>query len=203
MNERELLTMRDVLNYLYCPRIVFYEKVLRQRQYQTYKQDHGIMKHDDFVAKARRIVRDEWKNFPIRRFEVSVRSSRLGYRTRADMLMSNEAGEYRVVQFKPSIPDFGVPFAWKIQLVFEAMAAEETLGISCAGGYVAPYEEGHPVAVCFDERLRLRAQAILNECKELLMSEALPSCTPYASRCTDCMYRGRICEGNENLREYS
>jgi len=195
MAEIDKPIMRDVLNFLYCPRIVFFERVLHQRQFQTYKQNHGIMKHSEFVAKAKRIMRDEWKLFEKRQYEVAVYSTVHGYKTVADSVMFSPAGDARVVQFKPKIPEFGVPFAWKVQMALEAIAAEETLEISCPYGYVAPYEEGAIARVEFDDKLRERSVAILEEVKALLMKEEMPEPTRFAARCRDCMYRGRLCEG--------
>jgi len=189
-----MLTARDILNYIYCPRLIFYEKVLRQKQFQTFKQDNGIVKHAENVPSAKRIIYGEWKLFPNRLFEVSVRSVKHGFLTRADLLMWNNS-EGRVVQFKPKIPDFGIPFAWKVQVCLEAICAVEMRLGKFQKGYIAPYYGGKPLCFDLDEQLIDSSVEIVKKVRKLIDDEEFPEMTNYPNRCKDCMYRGRLCEG--------
>ncbi|PIT84481.1 CRISPR-associated protein Cas4 [Candidatus Micrarchaeota archaeon CG10_big_fil_rev_8_21_14_0_10_45_29] len=190
-----MLTARDVLNYLYCPRIIFYEKVLRQRQYETYKQIRGEKSHYFFKTQAKRKTCDEWKEFLVRLFEVTVKSSRIGFWTKADLIMKKSADEGRIVQFKPSIPSFGIPFAWKVQVCLEALCAEEMGFGKFSEGYIAPYNGGKPECFELDEGMRKTATETIKKVEKLIKDENFPEGTMYSARCRDCMYRGRMCEG--------
>nr|QBM01095.1 hypothetical protein [uncultured archaeon] len=54
MDDRQHLTAADLLNYCYCPRIVYYVHVLKLAQATTAKELKGREKYDDFKRKSRR-----------------------------------------------------------------------------------------------------------------------------------------------------
>lgn len=54
MDEKQQLIAADVMNYNYCPRIIYYVHVLKLAQATTKKELKGREKYDDFKRKAKR-----------------------------------------------------------------------------------------------------------------------------------------------------
>lgn len=54
MEENKPLVAADIMNYNYCPRIIYYVHVLKLAQATTKKELKGREKYDDFKRKSKR-----------------------------------------------------------------------------------------------------------------------------------------------------
>lgn len=118
------LTVSDVKQYPYCPRIVYYSYLLPLRaRPATYKMAEGKLEHERVAdLEERRSLRAYGLSEGVRRFDVSLSSDRLGLRGRLDMVIETP-GEVIPVDFKNSQGKVGLNH--KYQLTAYALLVEE------------------------------------------------------------------------------
>jgi len=98
-----MLTVSDVKQYPYCPRIVYYTYLLPLRARPiTYKMAEGKLEHERTTElEERRSLRAYGLAEGVRHFDVALSSQRLGMSGRLDMVIETPA-EVIPVDFKNS-----------------------------------------------------------------------------------------------------
>src|SRR3989344_9142684 len=87
MDQQQFLTIKDLMNYHYCNRLIYFENVLRIPQATTIKEYKGRELHTIFSKKSKRnkIVKD----FPklLKKYDLALESKELNFRTVLDCLL--------------------------------------------------------------------------------------------------------------------
>jgi CRISPR-associated exonuclease Cas4 len=183
------LTVTDVRQHTYCPRIPYYQYVLPLERPVTAKMDLGKEEHESTSAKeARRTLKAYGIKEGERRFGVDLYSERLGLRGKIDMVIFTPH-EIIPVEYKMTAE---VGLHHKYQLTAYAMLAEHTFGgtVSRAFAYLTPTKRAQEVPIT--AAMRAHAKKTLGELRSSIEGERLPRPTPHRKRCTDCEYR-RFC----------
>lgn len=183
-----LLTVSDVKQYPYCPRIVYYSYLLPVRaRPTTFKMEEGNRAHERIAElEERRSLRAYGLTAGKRHFDVAVDSARLGLRGRLDMIIETE-GEVAPVDFKNS--EGAVGLNHKYQLVAYALLVEEVWRrpVRRAFIYLIPQRRAEEVRITSNMRGWVRKA--VQEIRTAIALEALPPPTRVRSRCTDCEFR--------------
>lgn len=206
------LTVSDVKQYPYCPRIVYYSYLLPVRaRPTTYKMQEGALEHERIAElEERRSLRAYGltegqrpsRASGQRHFDVAVSSDRLALRGRLDMIIETGA-ELIPVDFKNSEDNIGLNH--KYQLTAYALLVEEVFrpGPSRASGndsgqawrkpvrrgfiYLIPQRRA--VEVRITSNMRGWVHKALREIRAAIILEAVPPPTRMRYRCVDCEFR--------------
>ncbi len=183
------LTVTDVKNFVYCPRVVYHVHFVPQRPV-TYKMEEGKLQHEHTAElEERRSLRAYGLSDGERHFGVQLYSDRLGLSGLLDMAIVRE-GETIPVEFKHSTGRLGLNH--KYQLTAYGLLVEEKWGRPVRRGfaYFIPARRAQEVPIT--PNMRRYVTRLLREIRQMLGSEALPWATGHRERCVDCEYR-RYC----------
>ncbi len=186
---RWLFTVTDLKQYMYCPRILFYQTCLPDVRPITYKMQAGVEAHVDERQRAsRRSTR--WYGLPEgeRLFDVWVQSPTLGLSGQIDEVVQTES-EIVPVDYKMAQR---VGEHYKIQLAAYAMMLEETRQTQVRRGiiYLIPLRKANEVPIT--RALRQRVLSTLETMRAIAERETMPEPTEWRQRCADCEFR-RFC----------
>ena len=158
------LTVTDVRQHVYCPRIPYYRYTMPLERPVTAKMDLGKEEHETTSAKeARRTLKAYGMKEGERRFGVDLYSEPLGLRGRIDMVILTPR-EVIPVEYKMAA---GVGLHHKYQLAAYALLAEHTFvgTVSRAFVYLTPGEE-RPVEVPITAAMRDHVKKIVAEFRD-------------------------------------
>jgi CRISPR-associated exonuclease Cas4 len=183
------LTVTDIRQHTYCPRIPYYRYVMPLERPVTAKMDLGKEEHETTsVKEARRTLKAYGIKEGERRFGINLYSESLGLRGKIDMVILTPH-ELIPVEYKMAAE---VGLHHKYQLTAYAMLAEHTFGgtVSRAFVYLTPAKKAQEVPIT--PAMREHVKKILAGLRASIANERLPRPTPHRRRCTDCEYR-RFC----------
>lgn len=186
------VSARDVMNYAYCPRIVYFERVLRAPQATTVKEVAGREKHAEQSRLEKR--RESRRHFVWTRKlrEVHLESESLGCTTVLDLLLIDDnAGEAVPMQFKNSVSPPVLYRGQKLQILLESVLAEEKFGINVPYGLVKFLQDSRIFRVETGGEDKQRLCESLKEIRMIVESEAMPEPTACERRCVDCCFKRR------------
>lgn len=190
MNNDSVLTMKDLLNFEYCKRIFYFERVLRDKQVTTVKEFEGRKKHVEADKKSSRnkIVRELprlEKKYGIRLF-----SEKLNFATVADcVLVDGQTKTAYPVQFKNTITPPVIYNTMRKQVVLEGLLLQEQFGYSVSKGFINFLLSKEIVEVEIDDYSKESVIRDLGQMRELLEAEKFPEKTDSANKCRDCCFR--------------
>ncbi|MGH9861019.1 MAG: CRISPR-associated protein Cas4 [Candidatus Acidiferrales bacterium] len=181
------LRVHDLKQYVYCPRVVFYDTVMPVERKQTVKMKRG--KEEEFrldaLEKRRSLQRYRLQEGE-RRFHVRLESARLGLSGKLDLLLSSPAG-YFPVDFKYTR---GRPRRNHVyQLAGYALLVEDEYRVSVDTGFLYLVAIQEIVRIPLTEELKRKTLSLLGEIRQMTREAILPPPTDLRSRCEACEFR--------------
>ncbi len=188
-DEKRLLTVTDLKQYIYCARIAYYQGCLPTIRPTTYKMEAGSRRHESEPKRAlRRTMTIPDIGEAERHFDVIVQSTELG--------LSGQIDEVVVYADKLIPVDYKLAKTagqhFKVQLAAYAMMAEETFTLPVPHGLIYLIPKRQAVEVTISKRLRQQVREAVGQIRHLVDTESMPPPTPYRQRCIDCEFR-RFC----------
>lgn len=191
-NERQrgspaMLTVTDVRQYFYCPRIVFYRLCQPLRRPVTYKMREGKLAQDRTAdLEHERSLRVYGLTAGERHFNVSLRSDVLGVQGIVDMVIVT-ADEAIPVEFKNTTQPPARNHTY--QLAAYALLVEERWNLPVRRGFVyrMPLKEATEIRLKPSHRSAVRGA--LTEMRRMVAREEQPGPTERVERCRECEYR--------------
>lgn len=183
------LTVTDLKNYIYCPRVPFYSTFLARRP-TTFKMEAGRDRHEQVSElEERRSLRAYGVQEGEREFRVRLYSAELGVSGVLDMVIVR-GDEAIPVEFKATTGTVGQNHLFQIGLY--ALLVEAQFGRPVRRGfiYLIPQKKAKEVAITDD--LRRMVLNAVDELRTLLRIERKPEPTRYRACCVDCEFR-RYC----------
>lgn len=186
-SERIELTVTDLKQWAYCPRIPFYRYVLPVERPVTYKMERGKAIQAAVEAlERRRGFRAYGMKEGERLFGVRLRSKRLGLSGKLDLLILTSKACYPV-DFKDTE---GRPRQnHRVQLAAYALLIEEAFRVPVPQGFLYLVPRKEVVAVPMAEAEREEVIRILGEIREMISRELMPDPTSVRARCETCEYQ--------------
>ena len=184
------LTVTDLKQWLYCPRVTYYMRCLPKVRPTTYRMQAALDAHEDEADRERRrSLRAYGLDDGERDFDVDVTSDSLGLRGKVDLVV-RRTDEVIPVEYKDSPSRAGRHFI--LQLAAYGLLLEEATGLPARRGflYFIPTRRSHPVALSDDLKDEARATAVA--IRAMITSETMPEPTPWRQRCVECEFR-RFC----------
>lgn len=187
------LTVTDVKNYVYCPRVVYYHYYLRHRPV-TYKMQEGKLEHlHQEDLEERRLLRRYGLENAQRYLAVRLHSQALGLYGLLDQAIVAE-NEVVVAEFKNT--GQGVPVNHQMQLAAYGLLAQEHWQRPCKRGLVYLVTTRQRREVALTPALQQRVQRSLVAMRQMIVQETFPPPTSRRGRCVDCEFR-RYCNDIE------
>ncbi|MBI4847575.1 MAG: CRISPR-associated protein Cas4 [Nitrospirae bacterium] len=181
------LRVSDLKQFVYCPRVVFYNYVMPVEKVSTFKMEYGKVAEDkiDRLESRRKLLKYGLTHGG-REFHKQLYSESLGLSGKMDLLIKTTDTYYPVdFKFTTSQPHKNHLY----QLLGYAIILEDLYNCNVAKGfvYLVPKED----AVVFDltDESKKEAGTMLNEIRYIISSQQIPPAVPSRNKCTDCEYR--------------
>jgi CRISPR-associated exonuclease Cas4 len=197
-----MITVSNVKQYLYCPKIIYFDHVLHVPKGPDQKLETGKEKHDSITAKEKRrkgaIFYDQELDQAEKLFHVALESNTLGLRGVLDYLVKTKR-EFIPVDYKfGSSHNGGVHLNHKYQLAAYALLVEENFKTIVRRGFVHYSKDRLNVQIDLNDEIRRRTLKMIHETEGIIEEEVEPVGTRSPGRCADCEY-SRYCEGHPSL----
>lgn len=194
-----MVTVGDVKQYLYCPKIIYFDQILHVPKPPDLKLDYGKEIHDEMTRKDKRrkgaIFYDPFLDQAEKLFKVELESERLGLRGVLDYLIKTK-GEYIPIDYKSGFSNRGmVHLNHKYQLAAYALLVEESFDTIVRRGYVHYSKDRINAKIDISDEVRRRTMKMIQEIRNIVEEEIEPARTRVSARCIDCEYK-RYCEGS-------
>ncbi|MEM6283644.1 MAG: CRISPR-associated protein Cas4 [Chloroflexota bacterium] len=190
LDNHNLLTVTDLKQFDYCPRVVFYEQCLPHVRPRTYKMDVGRDVHEEEQRRAaRRTLHAYGEVAGERHFDVAIHSETLGFVGLMDEIVFTADGRIFPVDYKLAKH---ARRNYKVQLAAYALLLEEAHGVTVTHGYLYLIPLKKLVNVPITDHLRNSVHQRLQQASQMIVREQMPAPTNVRSRCRDCEFR-RFC----------
>ena len=181
------LTVTDLKQWVYCPRIPYYHHLMPVEIARTYKMQRG---RDVEAAVEAMEKRRGFRRYGLergeRKFGVWLHSAALELSGKLDLLIITNDACYPV-DFKDT--EGGVRYNHRIQLAAYSLLVEENLArpVPIAFVYLVPSRQ--LVAVPVDAKEREEVTRAIAEMRRVIEQENMPGPTPVRARCVACEFR--------------
>lgn len=190
MRETGYLTVSDLKQYAYCPRIVFYRYCLPLLRPTTYKMNRSHQAHDHQAElDRRRSLAAFGLSHGERAHSVRLHSSRLGLLGVADLVIYTGV---EVIPVDYKMTRTSGHLAWHAQLAAYGMMLEEETGLTAKRGFLYPTLAGRPVEIPLTDGLRQRVEHWVASMRRMVQLERMPPAVRRRAKCIECEFR-RFC----------
>lgn len=190
LDDARLLTVTDLKQYAYCPRVVYYERCLPHIRPRTYMMDAGRDAHEDEQDRAaRRVIAKYAVPDGQRQFNVRLLSETLGLQGLLDEVMLASDGTTIPVDYKLAS---SVSANHRIQITAYALLLEANGSLPVERGFIYLIPTRKLVTVNITARLRAITFDLLDKLRTLIALEQMPPPTERSSQCAACEFR-RFC----------
>jgi len=184
--EDQFITVVDVRDYAYCPRVVYFTKVLHLRERVTEAMEYGRERHEEpplapLVPKLKpvKVMRD-----------VELTSRKLMLTGKVDLIVVTKHGEYVPVEVKWSEPQAGGPKRQhRVQLTAYALLIEDAFETTVKRAIVYYSRAGKLLQVALTDHDKRQVKQIVKRIYEVIRGEELPEVKKDEEQCADCGYR--------------
>jgi len=204
-----MLTIGDIKQYFYCPRIVYFRYLMPSFRPTTYKMEEGkLRQREEIKLEMRRTLvrfgikgprpygkKEEGEDGVKRFFGIRLASERLGLTGVVDMAIVTPE-EVIPVDFKDGAFSIGevVALHHKYQLLGYGLLLEESYRKRAERGFIHSLEDGTTKSVYFSQGVRDFLTGKIRRMRNMIEKEIMPEETPYRSRCRECEFRP-VCKG--------
>ncbi len=195
------LTVSDIKQYFYCPRIVYFNYLMPEFRPVTYKMEEGKLrqKEEEKLEKRRTLARFNLgkgeETGADKFFNLRLVSEPLGLTGFLDMALIMES-EVIPVDFKDGSfsKNYIVALHHKYQLLAYGLLLQETYRRDCKRGFLHSLEDGRTRSVIFTEGAKMFLKGKIRKVRQMILEEIFPEETPYKGRCRECEFRP-VCRG--------
>lgn len=188
------ITPTEILEYLYCPRFIYFMNVLKISQYEDrrFKVQKGREVHERRQKENTDYV---WKKIGAveRLSNIYLHSEQHHLRGIVDEVVRLADNSWAPLDFKYSIyPEF-VYTTHKIQIISYCLMIEKFLDKPVKNGYIYYIRQGNrQVTVPYTRQSKRQLIEIIDTILDIIQREKMPLKTKVIQRCRDCTYKN-IC----------
>lgn len=188
------ITPSEVIEYLYCPRFIYFMNCLGIAQHEDQRfmvlkgrevHEQRKVRNPDYVRKKLGCVSKDR--------DVYLVSDRHHIRGKVDEVLQLADGTFAPLDYKFTEFKDAVYRTHRYQVILYGMMIEETYGATVNRGYVCYVRNGNIVKeIAIGARERREAMEMVKDIVAIIQRGRFPRRTPHAVRCLDCCYRN-IC----------
>lgn len=181
------LRVSDLKQFVYCPRVVFYNYVMPVEKVTTFKMEHGKIAEDKIDRLENRRKLKRYGLFSGKReFHVNLYSKSLGLSGKVDLLIKTSETYYPVdFKYTTAHPQKNHLY----QLLGYAIILEDIHKCHVDKGFVYLIPKEDAVVFNLTSDLKIEAKIMLGEIRKMIASQQVPSPTDFRSKCLDCEFR--------------
>ncbi|HJK54059.1 MAG TPA: CRISPR-associated protein Cas4 [Methanocorpusculum sp.] len=192
---REMITISDILEHIFCPRFTYYMHVLEIQQHEDrrFKVMKGREVHEKRAKENTGYLR---KKLGVcrREEEVFLVSKELQIKGVVDVVLWLSDGTMAPFEYKYSEYAKVIPETYLVQLAFQGALLQENYGLPVAKGYVCFVRSNNRVEeVVFPEDMYQKLELLVGEIATIMQEGYYPERVQYSNRCRDCTYRN-LCQ---------
>jgi CRISPR-associated exonuclease Cas4 len=194
-NIKSEITTSIMLEYLYCPRFIYFMEVLKIDQYEDKRRK--VQKGRD-IHKYKALTNQDYKRKKIgvtkKLTEMDLYSEQYGIHGKVDeiLFLENETAsplDYKFAEYKGKIYK-----TLKMQTVFYGLLIKENYNKNVNKAYIVyTRSKNHLVEIDIKGKDFENLLKIINDIRNIIDLNFYPKKTKYTSKCNDCCYRN-ICE---------
>jgi CRISPR-associated exonuclease Cas4 len=182
-----ILSVNDLKQFLYCPRIVYYHWVMPVRPPATFLMQRGHNQEERFESlESRRVLSRYGFDEAARHFGVEITAEALRLIGKVELILEG-LERVAVVEFKATASRLADN--WKLQLCTYGLLAEQHFQRPCPNGFVVLNDREELVEVELDDALREETLSALQQARALVTRREFPDPTSVRARCVRCEYR--------------
>lgn len=182
-----VLSVNDLKQFLYCPRIVYYHWIMPVHPPTTFLMQRGHRQEERFERlEPRRVLSRYGFDEANRHFGLEITAESLGLIGKVDLILEGPE-RVAVVEFKATASRLAEN--WKLQLCAYALLAEKWFHRPCQAGFVVLNDREECVELELNDVLREQTLSVLKQARALVMRQEFPDPTPVRARCVQCEYR--------------
>jgi len=188
------ITASDILEYLYCPRFIYFENYLDipQHEEKRFKVQKGRDVHDDKQKINMAYLRK--KLGCIERKSSVYLSSSKGIRGIVDEILFLDDGTAAPLDYKYAEYKERTFKNHKYQLTFYGQLIQENYNATVTRGFIVYTRSRNKlVEVPIMEKMYRELNIIINDLANVVQKGIYPKPTKYKQRCPDCCYKN-LCE---------
>jgi len=186
------ITPSEIIQYLYCPRFIYFEKVLTipQHEEKSYKAMRGRHLHDDKTRMNKDYLRK--KLGVVEKYQEQYLTNSM-LRGKVDEVLILDDGtaaplDYKFARYKDKVFN-----TYKTQLACYAWLIEDNFDRTVNHGYlVYTRSKSRLVEVELDEAFKADVKEKARAIVKIIDENHFPKATRYKKRCIECTYRN-IC----------
>lgn len=186
------VTVTDVKQHMYCPRIPYYQRCLPGVRPVTAKMEAGLAAQED---EEQREVRRQLRTYGFatgeRQFGVALCSAALGVTAVVDLVILRPDGKPAVIPVDYKLSDTAGEH-FKVQLALYALLLEEEIELPAPYGFLYLMVTRTAQRVALTEPLRASARGCIAAIRAAVERDWMPEPTQQVGRCVNCEFR-RFC----------
>lgn len=189
-----MITPSEVMEYLYCPRFVYFMHCLNipQHEDRRFKVLKGREVHQRRETENRDYLR---KKIGVTKKEIGIYLASPSLRVRGivDEVLTLEDGTMAPLDYKYTEPNEVAYRTHRVQVTLYGLLIEEAYKMPVKRGYVAYIRGGSQLhEVTIDADARQEVKEVVDEIFRIIETGYHPKRTPHRVRCVDCCYKN-IC----------
>jgi len=182
-----MLTVGELKQYIYCPRIFYFMTIQPMRPPMTHLMERGRQLQEEFERlEPRRVLSRYGFEEARREFSITLSDHEVGLTGQLDLLLE-AADRIAVVEFKASAAALAENH--RFQLAAYALLGERIYQKPCPLGFAVFVDRNELEEVPIGNDLRQAVGGTLSEMRTLLRAQEFPAATPARARCTNCEFR--------------
>lgn len=195
-----MFSVTDIKHYFYCPRIVYFERVLHAKPVLGSQQEDAQESHEHYVIKELR-RKDAIYYSPDftgaeKRLFLPLSSAKLSLQGVLDLLIKTKDGEYVPVDYKMMSSDkCRVWMDHKYQLTAYALLVEDCYGVCVKRGFINYIPEKFIIEIDITPSMKDHVKRVLTHIKRIITEEKLPPPKTAKNKCTGGCGHKKTCRG--------
>lgn len=182
-----LLRVSDLKQYVYCPRIVYYNYLMPVEKKVTYKMEHGKVAEAEIAAlEKRRKLKPYGLEEGKRRFDVWLKAKGIGLTGKIDMVIESGDCFYPVdFKFTKQPPNKNHIY----QICGYALMLEEFFRTRVELGFVYLIPMKDVAVFSLKDDLKRDCCRMIAEIRGMIDEERMPEASSHRDRCEECEYQ--------------
>jgi CRISPR-associated exonuclease Cas4 len=182
----DLIPVTDLKQWAYCPRVVYYHRVMPAPPRPTYKMMEGLAAQDLIEnLETRRKLREYDLDSARRRFGLWLDNKELGLAGKIDLLLESK-DEIAVVDFKLTSGEPGQNH--RFQLAGYSLLAEAAYGLPARRAFLFRIPDNRIFPEPMTEQLREAVKTAVADMRRTGDTQLCPDPTEVRGRCVECEF---------------
>jgi len=182
----DLIPVTDLKQWAYCPRVVYYHRVMPAPPRPTYKMREGLAAQDLIeTLETRRKLREYDLDGARRRFGLWLDNKELGLAGKIDLLLEAK-DEIAVVDFKLTSGEPGQNH--RLQLAGYSLLVEAAYGLPARRAFLYRIPDNRIFPEPMSEQLRQAVKTAIADMRRTGDTQLCPDPTEVRGRCVECEF---------------